>query len=354
MNTKFLFPIIIFCIAITIQTCSQTHSEKTEYAFRTVRFGPDTIIIDKKTSMKNLISRLEKPWEFINTKAGYWIGYTDDMFQIAYHKKNAVEPLLMLIKSSDSLRTKIAALYTLHLIGINSTVLGRITENFSDTTARKAILSLIYDPQLNRDVIFLLKRDPWPMDIPIFMDYLAQSDSDYANVLSALRKYFVSLNIENRPLFEDMPQEIYNKEVIIKKDSTDYFHPIADMIGLKNALGHQIEIDKEIVDTKEWNDGLKAFNNAKGEDLIHTIYLGNGTETKTKPHIRDIESFGLNPAMDYSGWEDLRFYYSFHDNKLFIYSPKNARLILLNWWNSLSQEEKQKILRKKNLFESLK
>jgi hypothetical protein len=354
MKNKFLLSIIFFYIAITFQSCWQTSTETVEYALRIKRFSPDTIIIDKKTSLDILISRLEKPWEFVNTMAGYWIGYTDDMFQIAYHKKKAIEPLLELIESSDSLRAKIAALYTLHLIGINSTVVGRIAENFSDTTARKAILSLLNDNQLNRDVLLLLKRDPWPMDIPFFMEYLAQSGNDYSYVLSALRNYLVTLKIENRPLFENLPQEIYNKEVTIKTDSLSSFHPIADLIGLKNALGNKIEIDKEILDSKEWKEGLKAFRKAKGEDLIHKIYLENGTETHTKPKISDIESFGLNPAIDYSGWKDLRFYYSFHDNKLFIYSQNNARIILLKWWESLLSEDKDKILRKKSLFESLK
>lgn len=353
MKNKFLLSIVFFCIGITFQSCCQTSTDPVEYALRIKRGGPDTIIIDKKASLDILISRLEKPWEFVNTMAGYWIGYTDDMFQIAYHKKKAIEPLLKLIESSDSL-TKIAALYTLHLIGINSTVVGRIVENFSDTTARKAILSLLNNNQLNRDVLLLLKRDPWPMDIPFFMEYLAQSGNDYSNVLSALRNYLVTLKIENRPLYENLPQEIYNKEVTIKTDSPSSCHPIAELIGLKNALGNKIEIDKEILDSKEWKECLKAFSKAKGEDLTHKIYIENETETHPKHQIRDIESFGLNPSIDYSGWEDLRLHYSFHDNKLFIYSQNNARIILLKWWESLLFEEKDKILRKKSLFESLK
>jgi hypothetical protein len=343
---------IFVIILITIILISQSCKHKVQFAQRMVRGGPEKVIIDNKTSLRKLIKKLNSPWELAETGAGYWIGYTDDMFSIASYKDKAIRPLTSFIRETDSIKGKIGGLYTLHLIGIKSTVVGRSFEHFSDTLARKAILSLLDDQSLNRYVTILLKRDPWPMDIPYLIDYLDKSDNDYTYVLSAFRKYFLDLEIENRPLFEDLPEEIYDKEVTIKTEFQYYFHPIADLIGLKCALGNQMKIDKEILDSKEWNEGLKVYSKTTGEDLIQ-VYKGDGTERKTRLAIRFIDSFGLDPAIDYSGWEDKRFYYSFHDNKLFIYSKKNAALVILNWWKSMPQEEKIKILRKKSLYESI-
>jgi hypothetical protein len=338
------------CKTKKTDTAEQKHTP--EYAFRVTRGGPDTIVIDKSISLDDLIIKLNKPWRWAETGADYWIGYTDDMFQIAYHKQAAIEPLINLIKSSDSLKTKTAALFTLHLIGINSTVVGRGVENFCDTLARKAILSFLDDNKLNRDIAFLLKRDPWPMDIP-YLDYLAKPGKDYTYVLSALRKYLLDLNIENRPLFEDLPEEIYNKELTIKTDEPDYNHPIADLIALKNALGDRIEIDQEILNSNKWIEGVKSFNKATKEDLIQFFSLENGTGKKLKPRILDINSFGSDPGIYFSGWDDSRFYYSYHNNKLFIYSQNKARMILLEWWTFLPLEEKSQLLQKKSLFNSL-
>lgn len=330
LSLSFWFIVLVAC------------KEKPEYAIRVRRFWPnDTIKLDTKTSLKKLVKRLDKPWSFIETGDGLLIGYTDDMYNIANHKDKAIKPLLKLINTTDSIRTKKAALYTLYLIGIKKEGNGRGFV-FEDTLARKAILSVINDTQINREAVLLLKRYSWGYDIPYFMNYLTKTENNYSFVLSALHKYLLDLNIKGRPLFEDLTEKIYNTELTVKADNPNKFNTIADLIALKRTLGDRMEIDDQILNSEEWSEGLKSSNNASGKEWTEYNRLYDNVQ-KIRLRVCEIESFGLNASIDLGGRDDDRFYYSFHDNKLYIYTESKARLILIDWWNSLSQERKDQI-----------
>ncbi len=334
---RFSSLILLIVFVCTIKACKEPIKNTSNYAFRPVEGGLDSVLIDTRTSLKHLILRLEQPWIFVETGKGYWIGYTDDMYSIAYHKDNAVKPLLNLIRTSDSLNTKLGCLYTLHLIGINSHVAGRTYEEFKDTVARKAILSLVGDKQLKATAISLLSRDPWLFDIQYLIDYISKSDSGNLYNLRALRPYLIK--IKERPLWQDLPGEILNKEITIKTNNFRS-HSIADIIALKNTLKKEVEIDEDILKSKEWHDGLVAFESDTGE--VHNArYINEREYIFTKPHISDIHSFNDSRVEYFSDFfHDERFFYSYHDEILYIYGPRKAREILLNWWGKKLDEEK--------------
>jgi hypothetical protein len=66
---------------------------------RAVEGGWQHVAIDTNTPLPQLIKRLDSNWREIETGKGYWIGYTDDMYSIAAHGDEAIDPLLNFIKS---------------------------------------------------------------------------------------------------------------------------------------------------------------------------------------------------------------------------------------------------------------
>jgi hypothetical protein len=331
--SSLFFQIVFIC---TLYACKEPVKSTPIYALRSILGGPDSVVIDTKTPLNQLILRLEQPWKFVETGKGYWIGYTDDMYSIAYHKDNAVKPLLNLIKTSDSLKTKFGCLYTLHLIGINSHIAGRTSEEFKDTLSRKAILSLIGDKQLKATAMSLLSRDPWLFDIPYFIDYISKSDSNNLDVLRGLRPYLIK--IKDRPLWQDLPEEILNKDITIKTNNF-WSHPIADIIALKKTLKKRVEIDEEILKSKEWKNGLVAFASDTGE-VRNVTYINEKEYIFIKPQISSIKSFNDNRYEYFLNFfHDDRFIYSYHDETLYILGPKKAREILLKWWTNIDKEK---------------
>jgi hypothetical protein len=257
-----------------------------------------------------------------------------------------------LIKSCDSLKTKIAAVYSIYLIGNYDAIINKNhNDHFTDTLARKALVSLINNPELSTTAVALLKRDPWTYDIPFLMDYLGKLNSDYLYILSALRVY--QLYFKFMPLWQQLPKYLWSKKLTVYTDSTNQDpakRAIYEMIALKNELKDKMVIDNEIFESREWKDGLKVFKKQKSEILIETIYLDGDSIKKEKPRIPQLDSFQYSSFIDLDGSTlDYRFIYAFKTpgqnnlESLFIYTPDHARNIILEWWNSLTIEEQQQL-----------
>lgn len=328
-----LYLILIACL---IESCDNINlnSHKNKYIYITPHGGIDTVKIDTDLSLKKLIKNLEKPWEFKETRKAYWIGYTDDMFAIAYHEDKAIKPLLDLINKTDSSNTKLAAILTLHLIGIKSHIAGRTYEEFKDTLARNAIITLLENPQLHKIAIGLLRRDPWSYDIPYFMDYLSKPDKDYSYILSALPKY--QIDFKELPLWQILPKDLWAKQLVVYSSDT-VSETITNLIALKNALNNKMVIDKEILESKEWRDGQEVYRKKTGRVTIPWMNQNMQIYKRENPTLNELNSIGLEPHMDYTDYlcysHDKRFIYSYNNDSLYIYSPKKAREILIKWWN---------------------
>jgi len=325
------FASILFTIILTHQSCNP----RTEFAQRMVRGGPEKVIIDNRTSLKILIKKLNSPWEWAETGAGYWIGYTDDMFSIASYKDKAVKPLTSFIRETDSIKGKIGGLFTLHLIGIDSKVVGRQNEEFKDTLARDALLSFIDDKDLHEYVIFLLKRDPWAYDIPTLINYLSTPDRDYSYVLCTLRRYQPFHDF--LPLWQPLPDSLLDKELdmYLNKDGSN--EKIAEMIALKHAFHGRVWVDQNILQSNEWTEGLECFKNKTNHYLIPTIYADRSDTTYSKPLIKFMDTFFFHPFQDYSSFKDDKIIYAYKNDSLFIYSPEGARNLILKYWRLKSK-----------------
>ena len=157
---------------------------------RAVQGGSRAVGIETNVPLGKLIQRLNGNWRLVETFKGYWIGYTDDMCSIASHGEQAVCPLVEFIRSTSSDHARQGALLTLHLIGIRSRVAGRFYEDFKSKSVREAFYGFLEDPKLRDEVLLLLVRDPWPLDVPHIMGLLAQEgDTDCGPTVNALFRY---------------------------------------------------------------------------------------------------------------------------------------------------------------------
>jgi hypothetical protein len=307
--------LILAFITLLSLTFTPSCKESPRYVYRATEGAWDSIKIDHSIPLRKLIPRLEKPWEFTETGKAYWIGYIDDMYLIASYNDKAVKPLINLINSTDSLKTKIGALYTLHLIGIESTIAGRFIENFKDTLARRAILSFVNNNDLHVYAISLLMRDPWNLDISTYMNYLSQPNKDYKYILSALARYKIS----DRPFGQKIPETILTKDVKVATNQLYSRQPIHDMVALKEALGDSLMIDNEILTSQEWQDGIKLLKS----DSVKFEYQKLGT----------LINFLSNSVFSYSSFGN-RFFYQYKEGKIIIYGPNKSRDIWLDWWGT--------------------
>lgn len=187
----------------------------------------------------SLINRFNSHWELLQTGKAYWIGYTDEMYAIASKKDSAINKLVNYINTTKNEHGKIGAVYCLHLIGINSTVVGRFEEEFIDINARIALLNLVFQKDVSPLVVSLLARDPWPSDLPVLYNLL-QISSD-KTLINALFRYLKT----DMPFRESIAQDIDTFNVRLK-DSTGCY-PIGRIVTVysENENEPQIETTKK-------------------------------------------------------------------------------------------------------------
>jgi hypothetical protein len=133
------------------------------------------------------------------------------MYSIAAHGETAIEPLLKLAKNAPSSHTRLGAIYSLHLIGIESHEAGRYLEEFKVLAARRALRSLLTDTIVGVTASELLMRDPWQSDVPVIFEALAQgSPNDWA-LVNLLQRYALA----GLPLQQAIPDDIGNEPLQI-------------------------------------------------------------------------------------------------------------------------------------------
>jgi hypothetical protein len=283
--------------------------------------GGRVVIYDTITPLVDLINRFEKPWELRETGKGYWIGYTNDMYSVARYQDKAIGKLTDFIDTSRNLHAKQAALFTLHLIGINCRVVGRFIEDFENQEARNALLKYLNDSELNQTVAYLIKRDPWLSDIPQIMRYLSITNNDCSNVLTALQRY----NFDGKPLEQIIPDDPFEKNIYLNDPDFSGLHSIEMLIAFQKALEPYLTIDTEITASPE---GQKATNSTSSE--------GHGGKLSFNFVVESSKTFSYCDSEN-------SYDYTFKDHKVEIIGQKKARQIWLDWWIALSQSDKEQL-----------
>ena len=211
-------PRYLITLFIILALVSHSFSQITDVApsgrqnYIAVEGGGWKMKIDTTTSLDSLIGKLSKNWQFIETSKMYWIGYTEDMYSIAARGDNAIQSLINVLQNSSSDHAKYGAIYCLHLIGINRTIVGRFTEEFVNTKAREALLQFLKDTFLQEAIMRLLIRDPWTSDIPYIIETMKSCQTDCWSLVNGLTRY----KIDNPPIHQSIPDNIQEISINLK------------------------------------------------------------------------------------------------------------------------------------------
>ena len=189
----------------------QAHTPSKQEIWRSSEGGGEPVAFDVGATLPELLQRLSNNWQFVETGKGYWIGYTDDMYSIAAHGEAAIAPLLKLAKNAPSQHTRVGAVYSLHLIGIESHEAGRYIEEFKVLAARQALRSLLTDTIVGVTAGELLMRDPWQSDVPLIFESLEKGGPNDWVLVNLLQRYALA----GLPLQQAIPNNIGNEPLQI-------------------------------------------------------------------------------------------------------------------------------------------
>lgn len=311
------FLILLISLSAVAQTADNTLSDYRNYL--PAEGGGKKVTIDTITPLPQLINRLADNWELAMTFKAYWIGYTDDMFSIAEYGDNAINPLTHFIDTVHSVKAKRGAIYTLHLVGINSTIIDRFLEKFENRNARKALLKYLADTTLHTLVLELLMRDPWITDIPVYMAYLEEPGRDYSTVLSVLKRY----EIKDPPLNQRISGGVFERPVKIK--ANDYgIKPIDALVAFQSKFSKHFIVDNEILNSQEWIRSRRQLSIVKFSTRSKSV----------------MTYFMSDYFFSYCSFSEI-YNYNFDGENITVYGPTRAREAWLNWWKKIPQDEKE-------------
>lgn len=314
---------LLIIISIVLFGCNRTqHTEqKIRYTGYRVTVGYGKLIemhLDSITPLNKLITRLEIQNKLNYTQKRDLIGYNDLIFSIAVHGDSAINPLIKFIHTTKSYDAKIAAVYTLHLIGINCITSheGRF-EMFPNLHARKALFQLLAEEDsLQPRIMLLLSRRPMASDVPILFDILNSCKSDCWAITCGLVRY----DLRNIPVAQKLPERIFRKEVYINNSK-----------GTLNDMAVSKAIKK--IATKYRNFVVvedTLFNYHYELPMMHD---GHTMSHVVENHVR------IADLCDYCTftcpfWFGSNFQYYYKNDKITFCSPKTSKHLWLEWWKS--------------------
>ena len=290
------FYVLILCLCIPIEGCTE-HSADTvaepveEEALDTKQTGES---VDRSKSHKKvsggpfvdtpnrgnlphvksdlpldaLAERLQGPWQLRETGKGYWIGYTEDMYSIASFGEQAIELLLRLIDVTDSDYAKYGAVYTIHLIGIESKVVGRFIEDFKSKKAREALLSLLTKDKFQVLILELLIRDPWVTDVPHLMAILQKGTPNDWAFVKALQRY----EMNSPPVHQKLPDDLSSIPCSCNfKSAEEYYRRNAE--ALTKAAGARVVVESGLLDSDLWGNwqSTEGFHGGGFGSVLNTF-----------------------------------------------------------------------------------
>jgi len=292
---------------------------RSQKTWRNRQGGGEPVLVDTVTALPELLQRLSNNWQFVETGKGYWIGYTDDMYSIAAHGEVAVAPLLALAQHSPSSNARIGAVYSLHLIGIESQEVGRYTEKFKSLVARQALRSLLTDTLVGITAIKLLIRDPWQSDVPLVFEVLKQGGPNDWALVNSLQRYA----LPNLPLQQSIPEDIGNEPLHIP--------PYQWKLG---ATASQLQVRSILQEIKKLHPKQVTMENGI-EELpisVHVVFDKNMTLNGRKGLI--VKDFLYEATeVDYLGIGSKIFYFV-EGQEVTICGASTARKRALTWWQN--------------------
>jgi hypothetical protein len=321
MKIKYFFLLVLLIILIGCNN-KTSNGPKILYSGYSIRVegGRKNMNLDSITPLLKLIPQLNTKNELYETGKGYWIGYNDLMFSIAVHADRAINPLMCFFDTTTSYKSKIAALYTLHLIGINCKIIGRYNEDFINLKARDALFKLLAQNEKMQDqIILLLIRDPRESDIPKLFNIMDSSKMDCWAICSGLLRY----DLKDIPVAQQLPEYLLLKKITLSKQ-IDF--PDNETIQ---------EILKRF--SEKYNDFVNVEDTLYNYNFRMPIRIGFDDNEISLAYMKrfctitDYCSIGPN------------FQYFYRKGKMHFCSAATTKNLWLNWWKSQSESYKDSL-----------
>jgi hypothetical protein len=197
---------------------------------------------------------------------------------------------------------------------------GRFNENFKDRKAREALWDLMKVDGLTDAVMDLLKRDPWPADVPAVMAALASVKSDCPGTLNGLRRY----HVDQLPIDPTTGNDFAGIGVkfTIPETWNDRDYARLALEGIKEAIKDQLVVEDGVLDQIQ----------------VAGVSYGPSSPREWAGSIGGllVEITGYRPPFDYFERGHAVFYYTegkpFVDETLHVCTPATAKKRLLDWW----------------------
>jgi len=312
---KYTFIIVIASVFLIGCTRSSIQEPKIKYSgyYIPISGGRVEMKLDSVTPLLELIPQLETKNKLHETGKAYWIGYNDLMFSIAVYSDKAIEPLINFINNTHSYKSKLAALLTLHLIGIDCKIVGRFYEEFSNKRAREALIRLLAkNDTLQSEIMLLLIRDPRESDIPKLFNIMDSLNTDCWAITSGLLRY----DLKNIPVAQDLPQKLLMKQVSFKNQDN-----FPNNETLKKTF-------KEF--TQKYNDLIVAEDTLYNYNYQMPIRIGIDRNAISLAYMVRCCTF---TSFSFIG---PNFQYFYKDGRLTFCSANTTKHLWLEWWNSQS------------------
>ena len=301
---------------------SRSGAIKEKYVGIPVEGGFMTTQVDESVPIAEALENLSKNPHQIETGKAYWIGYNPAMLSVGARGEAAIPFLLDFIRKQSDPMVRHAGLLALHLVGIECVVDGRFVENFKNRKAREALWDLMKVEGLTDEVASLLKRDPWPADVPAIMKALATVKDDCPQTLNALLRY----PLAKRPV--DSGNSGMGVSFTIPKQYTDRDYVRLAIEGIKANTSIRVEVE----------DGMLEQIPVHGSSGNSAPKKWEGTLDKLLAEIKD-----LSPAFDYVD-AGRRVYYhlevptedDYHWG-LYFHTAAGAKKRWLEWWKTSGQ-----------------
>jgi len=231
------------------------------------------------------------------------------------------------------------------LIGINRTVVGRFSENFTNKQAREALLYLLKYDDIGDEVMSLLLRDPWQSDIPKLFEIMESTKTDNWYIIDALSHYNLLAKL---PILQPIPAQIssitfnfpYDDPTTLERnyDFEKQLHGV--LRSIKSLNNPNINIESSLFDVELW--GITRHKIA-GKWISKDAW-----GTSIEEFIKDIFPVenSIFKMFDFGQVGNKIQYYT-ENSKLYICSPMTAKKRLLTWLNKQPNDYRQQFTQNK-------
>ena len=285
-----------------------------------------TTHVDLTVPLDSALDQLAANPKTVMTGKAYWIGYNPQMLCVGARGENALPALVEFVKNVQDPEIRTAGLLSIHLIGLECEIAGRTQEDFRNRKAREALWELMKVEGLTDEVSWLLKRDPWPADVPMIMDALEAVKGNCPATLNTLIRY----PLEKRTV--DPPTVPYGGRAVrftipVSYTGRSYVELAID--GLRKSWGEENVVVE---------DGMLEEIIITGTSGIRNPKPWEGTVTELLQEVKDI-----HPRSSFTDTSRHVFYFieqqGRHEKPLICFcSALTAKKRWLEWWDQSGKD----------------